>query len=411
MNKLGDIARITPLNKSIAADLPDVDDIKALQASAELVHSFLRTKITAVSIARTRDGRPGREWQGRILFEIIYKLWPRLNDRVLVTPEDARLRSGAILDYMIRCGIICCIRKTYDDVPAKWWVSDNFTPMTVSNVNDRETEEQVSEETEEADSEMTEIPEADGTYPCREPECDKSFTNATGRSGHEYNVHNMVSNADGERFYYAAGDFTPQYIVSEIVSVLNEVEKPLTFYGICSRTYARDPRLGKPIIRDHLADMVTANALIKSERGAYTYYAVASGDQLSGPIAGLLDAVAEARQVRSEAKEEAKAAAVETSRAPVPTDLKSGIAYAKHVTSTALGGMKAVLDTMEELAAYAAEKDREIAGLKQRLMAAPKASDKEKELEEELAKVKVERDLYKGKVEAFESALRGLRTS
>lgn len=411
MVKLGDVARITPLDKSVNSELPDVDDPEGLRNAAEHVHSFLRTKIKEkpTSIVRRLDGQPGRDWEGKILSQIIYKLWPRLADRVLVTEEEARARSGVLLDYMVRSSIIKCIRKTYQDVPAKWWVSDNFPALVVTYVDDPkdadETPEEIDQAVEEAvEEEDTEVPEVDGDYPCREPECKADLTTSQARSGHERKVHNMVAKLDGTRFYYGTADFTIKYVTDSIMEALQAATLPLTFYGVCTVVAEKDPRLGKPVVRDHLSGLVDAGLVVQTKPNTFTYYEAAPQGALSGPVAGLLAAVVEEKT----RQEEAKAAAVVWT-APVPEDLKSSIEYAKHITSTALGNMRNVQETIDRLAAYAVDKDREIAALRQRLMAAPKSSDKEKELEAELTEVKRERDLYKGKVESFEKALSVLR--
>lgn len=406
MDKLGDIARITPLDKSVDADLPDVDDPEALEGAAKLVHSFLRTKISPVSIARRMDGQPGHEWQGRILYEVVYKIWPRLYDRVLVDKEESRTRSGALLDYMVRCGIIRPLQRTYGSNPAKWWVSDHFTPMTVTHVSAPAADDNVSEEIETEIDQATEVAEkteAEGVLPCRQPECSSSFTAGQARSGHEYINHNMVARADGERFYYNADDFTPQYVADSVMEVLEATKKPLTFYGICSVAYDKDPRLGKPVIRGQLGELVNKGTVTQFQRGSYTYFTIRDEDVPAGSLVGPVTTV-------TEKKEERKVA--EATETPAePGDLKSGIELARLVAVGALGSITAVQEAIEKIATYAAEKDREIASLKMRLTAAPKVSDREKELEAELERVKAERDLYKDKVETFESALRLLRTT
>lgn len=407
MAEMRDIVRITPLNKSIEGELPDVDDPEALKVAAERVHSFLHTKITPVSTFRKLDGRPGREWQGRILTEVIYRLWPRLIDRVLVTDEEARARSGALLDYMVRCGIIFCVRKTYQDVPAKWWVSDNFTPVTVTQM---EIEPDAGESTEETPEEnveemVTNSSEGSGELVCREPECGASFTQGQARSGHEFNLHKMVARPDGVRFYITDPDFNAQYVVNSIVEVLKEAGKPLTFYGVWDSAFKKDPRLGKSILRDHLGEMVNVGVVSQVEQGRFTYFELATEQTAPGPIQGLLETIYEARRKQAGEKE-----AATTWTAPIPTNLNTGIAYAQHVMSTAMGNIKTVQEAIDALVQYAAAKEQEIAKLRIQLTASPKESDEVKRLTERLTEVEAERDRYKSKVELFDRALEGLRT-
>lgn len=408
MAELGDIARITPLNKSIKGELPNVDDPDDLRVAAELVHKFFHTKqlVTPVSTVRERGKRPGREWQGRIRPEVFEKLWPRLKDRVLVTEEEAYARTGIVLDYMERSGILVCVRPSYRDVPAKWWVSDHFTPLIITQMETEPVTQTATEALfeESADKTVAESSEEEAKLVCREPECGAKFTAGQARSGHEHGAHKMVARPNGERFYYNDEAFTTQYIIDTIVELLKGSEKPVTFYGLWDLAVKKDPRLGKSILRDHLGEMVNAGVVSQGEQGSATVFSMVTEEAWSKPIQGLLETLVEDRTKRAKEKE-----STATWTTPVASDLKTGIAYAQHVMSTAMGNIKTVQEAIDALVQYAAAKDQEIAKLRIQLMGSPKESSELKQLKEKLAQTEQERDLYKSKVEAFDRALAGLR--
>lgn len=402
MAKLGDIARITPLDKSIESELPNVDDPASLQEAAKLVHSTLAAKLDRTiptPAAYHAYHIKGRRWSGRMRLEVMYALWPRLQDKVMVDEAERNRLCQAVFDYLRMTKTVICIQRTGVATPAVWWVSDHWTPMTVSYVEPQTPTEAISEEDK---TEPDQTAEGEGTLPCREPDCFAVFTVGQARSGHEYNIHKMVAWPTGERFYYSADDFTTQYVVDEIMAALGGITKPVTFSGLVAITYEKDPRLGKAVVRDHLANLVDAGLVVKTQPTTYACYAKAPEGSLPAPISGLLAAVVEEKQRQEEAK-------TVPWTGSAPTDLKTGIELAAHIASTTMGNLKSVQDTIEKLTAFAAEKDREIAGLRQRLMAAPRSSGREAELEAELAQVKIERDIYKDKVETFESALAVLR--
>lgn len=413
MPTVRDTARIRDItSKSIELDVPNVDDPEALEADAKLVwERLINVNITPNCLERKRNGQPGRIWRGRILAENFYKLWPRLADRVVVPKAEGERLTGAVMSYLKQCGMLHCLETTTKHNAAVWWVADHWQPLRISHVADEAPVEDAV-----AESEPEPEPTEDGEFKCRL--CDHRFDLTSARGGHEYRSHRAVVGADGKVYQYNAADYTPKYMGDCVMRVLEKAEKPLSFNAIAGGCYEYDPRLGKPVVRRLLMELIAAGAVREVKKGVHPLYELDKGTAsvTPAPAEGTVSSI-NSGFVNDLTK--LPASAMMAPPVAAAGDLPATVAYAEHVISTALGCLRSVQESLQsmpqqldEMRDLLAEKDRTIEALRTKLIhkaaSSPETEAKLKAALEELEKVKIERDGYKASVEAFRAALSGI---
>lgn len=407
MPEVRDTARIRDISgRSISHEIPNPDDPTAMVEYAKLVWDRMINDDRLRGGAKVpRNGQPGRLWQGRIVKEVFYFLWPRLEDSVLVGKErDLEIRD-AIMGYLKLCGMLKIDDPGTKRNAAVWWVAEHWQPMTVSSTSEvvespGKTEESPSEEV--------------GEYPCRV--CGAMYDSVTKRGGHEYSTCRAVVAADGTVYSYGDPKYTPQYTTDVVMRVLENAEEPLSFNAVSGRAYAADPRVGKPMVRQILLELSSLGAIKTSTRGRSTLYELDRDEPISNE-----QFTAAVMTVTSGKTNEVS----RLSDIKLPVDLAEAVDYAEHVIMTALGNMQAaqrsingLAESVEGLRAELAEKDKTIEGLRAKLIHKASEAVDSAELEavrtelgstrEELDAVKGERDTYKGQLDTLRSALAGI---
>lgn len=401
MDKVRDIARIRDISdRSISTELPDVDNPEGLEDCAKLIHEkvkgILDRTVPTVPV-KHRNGCPGRHWHGRMRLEVMFDLWPRLQDPVLVSEELRNDICGKLYDYLRSSGAMICVQRTNQFNPAVWWVNNHWTPMQVSHISDREDPAAVEEA----------APEADGAYPCRDKDCTVAYTTPSGRSGHEFNVHRMVAK-DETPLYLDDPGFTAEYIVDTIVKQLREAAQPLTFNGVATLVYNGDPRIGKTVTSSTLDALLKTNVVRLTNRGRWqAYELVPKGEEAAVATTDLTDVPVEDIEV-----------AVGPSLVDMPLgdlleDMRKNMAQGVTYMNAAMVQIKSAQSQIAELTFELDGARDTIADLRRQLAGAKMqniqrgGSGGQQELEQKLAEVTRERDEFEQRLKTLREAIFG----
>lgn len=396
-----DMARIRDISdRSISHEIPDPDDQEALVDYAKLVweHMINDERLRGTD-RKIRNGQPGRLWQGRIVKEVFYSLWPRLEDSVMVGAErDSAIRS-AIMGYLKKCRVLLVDDPGTKRNAVTWWVAEHWQPMTVTTLP--------------APVESPEKAEETGEYPCRI--CGAPYDSVTKRGGHEYSACRAVVAADGTVYSYGDPQYTPKYMTDAVLRVLEHAEKPLSFNAVSGRAYEYDPRLGKPTVRQILLELSSLGAIKTSTTGRSTLYELEQ--DRSKPVTN--EQFEAAVMMVTRKSNEIERPALSPTGAPALVNIvERSIAATVSSMKAAREAIDRLPECIEEMQEALAEKDRTIEALRAKLIhkASEVADPAELEavrtelgsLREEFEVVKAERDRYKNEIETFRAALAGL---
>jgi hypothetical protein len=400
--KLGDLARIRSINdRSALTDLPDIDDPTGLQEAARLIYwAVCKKRVPASHPLRKQDGQPGWIWQGRIRDDVMDDLWPHLKDRMYVESERREEIVLALLRYLASSRVIICKNKGNNFNAAIYWVSDYWTPLEYTTV-----EEAHSEEPPEAPEEPNEPDEVGLCLPCRagDPNCSREFPRATARMGHERYTHKVAVNDSGK--VYSFEGFTSQDAEAVILDVLHSTGGLQNLRTIMHAAASADPRMIKPHVERALTDLTAGgfveSALVGSKllyRITHTPVAQPDAEQPEVP----------AVMVDPEPEETVEGEFVSTA---------SGLDEMNDLLVQSLKSLVAVSARLDRAKKEDVLKDERIAELERKLTAAEMRlvsqsnSPELARLREQVEELTQDRDDIKHRLEAWQQALQGLGVS
>lgn len=412
MPQIGDVARIRDVSTP-APNVPDVDSPEGLQAAARLVYQVVHEKLTAKSPVKQIDGTPGKMWQGRIQAEVIYTLWPGLDDRMYTSRERSKEIADELFSYLLKCKIMICRQRSSQYNPAVWWVSDHWSPMEVRTVQSEPAAAMTTPDPVAAEEE---------NYTCRM--CSKEFKTPNSRGVHEYQMHQMAYDSEGTGYAYDL-TFTTEVMESVILDVLGGVDRALTFRAVAIDSHEMDPRMGKATVERVLAGLLKQDRVRLVHGGVYPKYALAETvsdkDAETARLLYNMGTETPAEQATPEAEEQAEEQAAsepETAESVRGDGLTTVLEGLLHIVSTAKGQLDSVATAAVAVADHSrariAELERELHVVNTKLMTRARAPEVEslntavRELTAELEQVTMERDEVQRLLDNFQQALRGL---
>jgi hypothetical protein len=259
--------------------LPDVSASGIAHDAWLIYRMILTSKEYKHAPPRTHDGRPGVEWTGSVN-KIIAALWPNLNERYLVTAEQANALKLELNRYLRNTRNVVCIRNGGVTSTSVWWVSNQWSPIQVRYVDKPvvtdpaaqaekpEPEPEVSASdvfdvpapeptplasrdstappgasTEEEEMDDTLPDDGTGAYVCRVKGCTEAFNGGQGRASHE-RKHGVRFNHDGTTTGFDPERFGRSVTVGEVnrlvVDVLRESDG-LTHGDLVEAVLSQDP--------------------------------------------------------------------------------------------------------------------------------------------------------------------------
>lgn len=415
MPKFSDVASSRDIEKmsALLGDVPDTSTEEGIANAVELIYQSVRTKINDQKAPiRIRAGQKGFHWQGNFRRDIVFPLWPSLDQTMLVEREEANDIIAVLKANLERGGHLVCV-ATSKYHPSTWWVNDRFLPVIRKTVTPPV--ELAPEPTVETATAAPQEPSVK-LYPCRV--CTTPFEAEAGRITHEMKVHRVAIGDDGTEHSFDKA-FDDAHMRSIVHAVLREYGHPMAHRAIEMAALAKDPRMRRTQVSTGLNILMREDLVGDVQIGARTkYYLMPPEAQAPSSldpepeetVVPDLEAVAESN---------GDSAAVYVTSS-VPSDIVNPVAKLKHVLSTAKGCVDEALRAMgnleeqvQTLTVRLAEKERELAALRIKQMA-PGAtgggSARVRELEAELAAVTADRDEYKAKWGLFQQAVNGIKS-
>lgn len=407
----------------MSGDLPDISD-GAIVENAWLVYEMVRTTAEYKNgRARRRDGRPGREWTGSIN-KIMVTLWPALSDRYLAEKAEADGAKIALNRYLRDSRNLVCLRSGGVTHPSTWWVSDNWSPVTVRkaasepdvvddpaiadfNVTFAEKtpsdvfDVQVSEPAQLQSETVTQSPnneEEMKIYPCRI--CEKTFHGSAHRAGHERS-HGVRYNADGTTTSFDPAHLNRSYTSAELYRIILEVAvtpkdaEGWTVGDLTEALQAKDPTISKAAWRAAIDEVASGPY---NGRQLVQHKEPIAGTHNQGRTARYFLERVQATPADMPTKAPGKASETATliqENLDERTEQATGAVVTSDVLTHA-ANIRALLHDLDRLAKLEAENKKLQDGLKA-------SSAKNYELVERLRKVTAERDELKSKLDALKS--------
>ena len=254
---------------------------------------------------RRLDGRPGHEWTGSVN-KIVNATWPALNDRYIVPDkEDADVIRRTLHAYLRNSRNLVCVNNRGARELSTWWVSDNWSPVTISYIEslaERRPDivedsfanepDQAMSDPQSSTSDVFDLgvtgstePEIEGPsqaltepteeeamttpqgqdpdepqYLCRADGCERKFHGAHHRSIHE-NSHGIRVNQDGSvtTFDPAPGGWTHTdgEINQALFDVLKDVTEPLNVAEMVELGQKAHPQMSRNKLKDGVDRLIT----------------------------------------------------------------------------------------------------------------------------------------------------------
>lgn len=239
------------------------------------------------------DGRPGVEWTGSVN-RIIDALWPKLSDRYVVERERANEIKLALNRYLRNTRNVVCMHNGGTRTTSTWWISDNWSNMTVTRrdepiVSDQVTRddspvpesslsdvfdvpapeptlptEQVSTappgaSTEEEEMDDTPPEDEASEYACRVSGCTETFNGGQGRASHErkhgirFNLDGTTTTFDPERF---GRDVTVGEVNRLVIDVLQAHPDGLTHGDVVEQVLSVDPTVKRDEVKKSITRLM-----------------------------------------------------------------------------------------------------------------------------------------------------------
>jgi hypothetical protein len=392
MPEISDVMRMSE-DSTLPGGIPDVESPEGLKAAAELVYRSLHARPNCPE--RMRDGKPGKLWQGRIQKEVLYILWPSLDDRMILERDASKRITKKLFEYLSESGAVVGLQRTHGINAAVWWVSNHWTPLERRTIQ-------------EAPAETTEGNADPFGFACRVPNCNAVSGGIAGRGVHEFHTHRIAVAADGTILSYDAEDFTPAYRMETVLHAMEGAPGFLAISSVHALAHGTDPRMGQKFTKDALGALVAQGRVYSEQRGTRVLFCVPQTPETA-----------------SDAKDTPETVGIPEG-APMPESIMesdadwSATGSAQFIQRNLTRATKAV----GELAAHAEELERRLAEVQQelkvtkvKLVSSKSCADPEKtelrrtvgHLTEKLAEAVQERDEYKQQLESIQRAISGFK--
>jgi hypothetical protein len=416
MPEFGDVARIRDTNNFsealLKSQVPDIDTSEGRHEAAQFMWRRLTSDlVTAKSPTETRDGQQGIIWQGNIRKDVIYYLWPSLQDSMHVDRGRSEEIISSLLDYLVSSSILSCRKKSSKFTPGVWWVNTHWTPMEIRKTVVPPTAEEA-------------VVSQAAQFPCRGCSVE-SFVSTAGRSTHEMQVHKAAFSEDGTAYKFD-DSFNDEYIKGVVKAVLENSAVLPTLRGVKLGALALDPRMREVAVLDGLDLLVEEGSVLPLQVGARIKYKLAD---LAGTVQESLPEAEDSEDpVAPRVKEDPVAI---TAVGPVVDGISTSVEHLRQALSTARGilltthnRVTEALETVDSIvvrAKWLEERlrmvEQELAGYKMKAMAQNNSlsnNEREnntaliKELTDALETVTDERDRYKAQWDNFQRAIKGV---
>ena len=270
-----------------AKTLPDISDA-GIAHSAWMVYRMIETNPDFKrGRPRKYDGRPGIEWTGSVN-KIINALWPSLSDRYLVEREAADEIKLTLNRYLRNTRNVVCMRNGGINTLSTWWVSDNWSGMTVKHRDEPviidHPAQNDSPVLESSTSDVFDVPAPEPTLPagqvntaplgapteeeemsedaspggetgsfaCRVEGCTEVSSGGQGRASHE-RKHGIRFNADGSTTRFDPDQFGRNVTVGEvnrlIIDALTAHPEGVTHGDLVEHVLTVDPTIKRDEIK------------------------------------------------------------------------------------------------------------------------------------------------------------------
>lgn len=284
-------------------NIPDITDA-GIAESAHLVWTSITNTVNRSTTDRQyqrRNGQPGFFWNGSVN-SVVNALWPALQGGYLADKDEAQGIRIALNRYLRQSRNLICQRNGGNGYQSVWWISEHWSPLTVTKVgDDHGTEKEEKEEmtifqeptfqepaVETSTTTLAALTNAPEDLCCRDEDCTYSTQFPQIRASHEKRLHGFLYR-DGVRITLDSSPITDEEIRTIIMMVAESFDSndPQTYNFFFREARAIDARVSKSQIRRELEALAEDSGSPLAEAGStefFTRYALVDPNTEEPPL-------------------------------------------------------------------------------------------------------------------------------